>query len=158
MSVWSKIRGTFETLFQIGKGGPQLKSTGGVIEHRDSADAAYAIARGATPVGANDLATKSYVDALAGGAFGTAIVDFGASPGVPDVTLAITGQTAIVSGSHVQAWVYPIATADHSFDEHRVEQVDMLADTIVAGTGFTIFGRTRNTLIYGKWTVAWMWH
>jgi hypothetical protein len=63
MSVFSKIRGTIETIFQIGLGGPQLKNSSGVVEARNSSDAAYAIVRGATPVGNDDLATKSYVDA-----------------------------------------------------------------------------------------------
>lgn len=69
MSVFSKLRGTIETIFQIGLGGPQLKNSSGVVEARNSVDAAYAIVRGATPVGADDLTTKAYVDAnSAGGA------------------------------------------------------------------------------------------
>jgi hypothetical protein len=66
MSVWNKIRGTIETLFQLGLGGPNLKNNSGVIEARDAGDASYAIMRGATPVGANDLATKAYVDSGGG--------------------------------------------------------------------------------------------
>lgn len=63
--VYQKIRGLIGTIFQLGLGGPQLKPSGtGVIEHRDSADAAFAIARGATPVGDNDLVTKLYADQL----------------------------------------------------------------------------------------------
>lgn len=65
MSLWSKIRGTVETIFQIGLGGPQIKNNSGVVEARNAADSAYAIVRGATPVGNNDLATKTYVDTLA---------------------------------------------------------------------------------------------
>lgn len=68
MSLWSKIRGTIETIFQIGLGGPQLKNNSSVIEARNSGDSAFAIVRGATPVGASDLATKAYVDS--GGASG----------------------------------------------------------------------------------------
>jgi hypothetical protein len=68
MSLWSKIRGTAETLFQLGLGGPQLKNNASVIEARDNADAAFVIVRGATPVAANDLTTKAYVDS--GGASG----------------------------------------------------------------------------------------
>ena len=62
MSLWSKIRGTVETIFQIGLGGPQVKANAGNIEARNAADAAFVIVRGATPVAANDLATKAYVD------------------------------------------------------------------------------------------------
>jgi len=63
MSFYSKLRGTIETIFQIGLGGPQLKANAGTIEHRNATDAAFAIARGADPVGVNDLTTKQYVDA-----------------------------------------------------------------------------------------------
>lgn len=63
MSVWEKIRGTSEVLWQIGLGGLNLKNNGGVFEARDAADAAFVVARGATPVAANDLTTKAYVDA-----------------------------------------------------------------------------------------------
>ena len=68
MSLFSKIRGTIESLWQIGLGGPNLKNNGGVIESRNAGDSAFAVVRGATPVGANDLATKAYVDS--GGASG----------------------------------------------------------------------------------------
>jgi hypothetical protein len=90
-------------------------------------------------------------------ATGTASLDFGAKPGKDTATVAVTGQTGIVSGSLVEAWLRPIDTADHTIDEHRVEELQIVADTIVAGTGFTIFGRTRNGPIYGVWNCAWAW-
>lgn len=92
------------------------------------------------------------------GAQGTTTIDFGAYPGKSDATVAVTGQAGIVSGSLVEAWIRPEATADHGVDEHRVEELEIRADTIVAGTGFTIFGRTRNLPLYGLWTVAWVWN
>jgi len=64
MSLLSKIRGTIETIFQIGLAGPQVKNNAGAVELRNSADTGFAIARAASPVGANDLATKQYVDTL----------------------------------------------------------------------------------------------
>jgi hypothetical protein len=42
MSLYSKVRGTFETLFQLGKGGPQLKNSSGAVQFRNSADSAFA--------------------------------------------------------------------------------------------------------------------
>ena len=65
MSFFSKIRGTIETIFQLGLGGPQLKNTAGAIEARDPADAAYAILRGAPAVGPNDATMLAYVNTLA---------------------------------------------------------------------------------------------
>lgn len=65
MSVYSKIRGTIETIFQLGLAGPNLKASSGVVEARNAGDSAYAIVRGATPVGNNDLVNKQYADTLA---------------------------------------------------------------------------------------------
>jgi hypothetical protein len=64
MSLFSKIRGTIENLFQLGLAGPQLKNNAGVIEARNAADSGFVIARGAAPVGDSDLTNKQYVDTL----------------------------------------------------------------------------------------------
>ncbi len=92
---------------------------------------------------------------------GTTTIDFGAFPGKTDTSTTVTGQAGILAGSLVGAWIRPVATADHSIDEHRVEALDVIADTIVAGTGFTIFGCIRQdgqaSRLYGSWTVAWAW-
>ena len=71
---------------------------------------------------------------------GTAVLDFGAFPGKSDTSVAVTGQAGIVSGSLVEAWIRPDATADHSADEHMVETLKVFAANIIAGTGFTIYG------------------
>lgn len=73
-------------------------------------------------------------------ATGTATLDFGAFPGKCDASVAVTGQAAIVSGSLVEAWIRPEATADHTAGEHMVESIKVFAADIVAGTGFTIYG------------------
>lgn len=75
-----------------------------------------------------------------GGTTGTAVLDFGSFPGKSDASVNVTGQAAIVSGSIVNAWLRPVATADHSADEHMIETLRVLAANIVAGTGFTIYG------------------
>lgn len=100
-----------------------------------------------------------------GGAQGTTLIDFGAFPGGYDANVVVTGQASIVSGSFVQAFLIPVATVDHSADEHLVEAIDILAGNIVAGTGFTIYAVNRqggtgapdSPRVYGKWTVAWKW-
>jgi hypothetical protein len=109
---------------------------------------------------------------------GTTSVDFGAFPGKSDTSVAVTGQAGIVSGSLVGAWIRPVATADHTADEHLVETIAITAADIVAGTGFTIYATNTNQLIenptqgaipqggstggmgtrlYGLFTVAWAW-
>jgi hypothetical protein len=111
---------------------------------------------------------------------GTTTIDFGAFPGSTDASVAVTGQAAIVGTSQVEAYLYPLATADHSADEHVVEMIDVMADasTIIAGTGFTIrakvrdnpgtgqnydekkpqtFNRKDGLRLYGVYSVAWVW-
>ncbi len=129
---------------------------------------------------------------------GTATLNFGAFPGASHATVAVTGQAAIVAGSLVEAWIRPVATSDHTADEHMVETLKVMASDIVAGTGFTIHGLNTNaqtepietvphntslftatasafniktaepgrignkggkgTMLYGQWTVAWVWN
>jgi hypothetical protein len=98
---------------------------------------------------------------------GKTTIDFTAFPGKPDVTKVITGETGIASTSKVEAWVIPEATADHSIDEHWVEEIDVSAGNIVAGTGFTIYGVNRHNEgsrpggrgynMYGLFTIGWAW-
>jgi hypothetical protein len=106
---------------------------------------------------------------------GVASLTFGAFPGATDALVAITGQTFIRSNSNVDAWVLPAATADHSIDEHWLDPPIVFAGNVVAGTGFTIYGRVandpppeddsyrrganvRNLRTYGIWNVAWSWN
>ena len=63
MSFFSKLRGTMESIFQIGKAGPNIKNNSGVVEIRDTNDSAFAILRASgSPVGDNDLITKLYFE------------------------------------------------------------------------------------------------
>jgi hypothetical protein len=79
MSLWLKLRGTIETIVQIGLGGPNLKNNAGAIEARNATDTGFAIARGATPIAANDLVTKAYADAG----------DLGVGGGVQEIRVAV---------------------------------------------------------------------
>jgi hypothetical protein len=108
---------------------------------------------------------------------GQTTVNFGAFPGSSDTSVTITGQTSIASGSRVFASITPVATADHSADEHVVETIDVYAGNIVAGTGFTIYAKNnsqlnepvylgrggerqgggKGTRLYGQFTVNWQW-
>ena len=100
-------------------------------------------------------------------ATGKTTIDFGAFPGATVASVAVTGQTAIVSGSLVEAWIRPEATADHTSDEHLVDPPRVIAGDISAGVGFTIWGFDREQGVigssikapmpWGKWTVAWVW-
>ena len=90
---------------------------------------------------------------------GTALLDFGAFPGAQYATVAVTGQAAIVAGSLVEAWIRPVATADHTADEHIVDPPRVVAADIVGGAGFTVHGFSVDTKRHhGKYTVAWVWN
>lgn len=96
---------------------------------------------------------------------GSATIDFGSFPGKSDTSIAVTGQSGIVSGSIISAFIKLTATSDHSVDEHLVENIKVFAGNIVAGTGFTIYGINKNSLandgivpmLYGQWSVGWNW-
>jgi hypothetical protein len=70
---------------------------------------------------------------------GTATLDFGAFPGKSDASVAVAS-AGIGAGSLVEAWLLPAATADHTADEHMLETLKVVAGSIVAGVGFTIYG------------------
>ncbi len=90
MSLWSKIRGTQELLWQIGLGGPNVKNNAGVIEARNAGDSAFATVRGASPQGDNDLVTKAYADTLATRSI---------------VTAQISGASALPSNTGVEHFI-----------------------------------------------------
>lgn len=81
------------------------------------------------------------------GTTGTAVLQFGGYPGASDASVAVTGQAGIVAGSVVEAWLRLEATGDHSADEHWVESIEVYAGNIVAGTGFTIYGKNLNQVV-----------
>ena len=87
---------------------------------------------------------------------GTTTIDFGIG-GNSDASVAVTGQAAILAGSLAEAWVFPAVTPDHNVDEHLIEEIEVFAHTVVAGTGFTIFGRTRNVALFGRFNIGWVW-
>lgn len=106
---------------------------------------------------------------------GRTALDFGVAPGSLYTSVTVTGQTDILSGSRVEAWITPIATADHLADEHMVDPPRVIAGNIVAGTGFTIHGFATGEPIeaptvsetppgdvavamhHGLYTVDWAW-
>jgi hypothetical protein len=63
-TLYSKVRGTLETLFQFGFGRAQIKSQPtGELESRNPTDAGFAVFRVKDPVGLDDAVTKRYADA-----------------------------------------------------------------------------------------------
>ena len=96
------------------------------------------------------------------GASSTTTVNFGSFPGSFQANAVVTGQSGILSGSLVEAWAYPVVTADHSIDEQFIDvnEYSVVAASIVAGTGFTIYAQVGNGNypLYGLYNVAWVWN
>lgn len=61
MSKKYNLTGTSGTV-ELSKGGAKIKNSSGILEARDNADAAYAVVRGDTAVGANDLVTLTQLN------------------------------------------------------------------------------------------------
>jgi hypothetical protein len=96
MGFYEKLRGTFETLFQIGKGGPNLKNNSGVVEARNNADAAFAIMRALDPVAANDLVTLGYFNANNAAAQGVTVAKMPLALATKVSTASIPNNATIV--------------------------------------------------------------
>ena len=115
------------------------------------------------------------------GATGTATLNFGGFPGSDSASVLVTGQGGIQAGSLVEAWLIPVATSEHSADEHIMVGPRVFAGNIVPGTGFTIYGMQlarrsepdlpphpgfdpnqehgrMTPMTYGQWSVAWVWN
>lgn len=95
---------------------------------------------------------------------GAALLDFGAHPGVQEASVDVTGQTGFIATSALEAYIAPAATADHSADEHRYEELRVDAVYVADGT-LRIYGHSTVTQdrsqnghnLYGKWNVGWVW-
>jgi hypothetical protein len=100
------------------------------------------------------LGRAQEVDVAVLGGAGRSVVDFGAGKSLVSVSVAAP---AILSTSVIVAQVAAIATANHSADEHLVEDLEVRAGAPVQGVGFTLYARTRAVKLYGKYTLAWTW-
>ena len=157
---------------QLGRRGPRIIVSGGSIRFRNANNSLYTTGEVANPTADDQIANKRYVDDAAGFT-GMTLLDFGPFPGVSD-TVAIVLAPAILADSLVEAWIFPMDTADHSFHEHIVDPPEVIAGGVGAGFGFTIYGTAKSSIlslsdpagvrridesprVYGTWNVAWRW-
>jgi hypothetical protein len=105
------------------------------------------------------------------GAQGTATVSFGSAAAAQagassgpykKATVTVTGQSGIVSGSEVEAWLRaePAGTTQHTHGEliALVEDLQVVACNIVASTGFDIVVTVLRGGIYGDVPIDWVWN
>lgn len=104
----------------------------------------------ATPSGSGGGATPTS---------GTATINFGTGNGSNEASIAVTGQTSILSTSVVTLTVKNDATStSHTANDHSyfLELASLNSNTPTAGTGFTIKARSIHKLT-GTWTINWSW-
>ena len=89
---------------------------------------------------------------------GTAIINFGSSPGSNEATVAVTGQTTISATSKAEAYFMADTTSDHTANDHEYAAalIGLTCDTPVAGTGFNIIARCLDHM-QGTFQVRWVW-
>lgn len=87
---------------------------------------------------------------------GTTTVDFGSRE--TSVQVAVTGQTALLSGSLCEAWLFPVDTASNTADNHWFDDLQVTAGSVVAGTGFTITVNCKTGVAHGVFNIGWVWN
>jgi len=87
---------------------------------------------------------------------GTGTLSFGAAPGTNYLEVVVTGETGILSGSQVEAYLMADVTADHNAIEHAIVPITLRCGAISAGVGFTVFVSTEWRLT-GDFTYHWVW-
>jgi len=87
---------------------------------------------------------------------GSAVLDFGVTPGTNFVSVNVTGQTLITGTSKIKAYKAIQATATHNEYEHILVPLNIAVGNIVAGTGFTIYATT-DLRLDGTFNINWEW-
>lgn len=95
------------------------------------------------------------------GAQGTSTVAFGATP-TDRATKTITGQAAIIAGSHVEAFImHGDSTADNDVDAHEMAKslLDVSCKVVTPGDSFeALFQCIDGMLLQGDLGFRWVWN
>jgi hypothetical protein len=90
---------------------------------------------------------------------GQATIDFGAFPGLNEISVVVTGQTFISATSKAEAFMMADDTSSsHTAKDHRYASalIGLTCGTPVAESGFTIYARAWQKL-QGTWTLRYVW-
>jgi len=108
------------------------------------------------------------------GAQGTATLDFGVFPG-SSVTSVDVAAAGLISTSAVEAWIRPVATADHTVEDHIIVPMRVVGQYLSDGN-IRIYGINANDVIppqedvspatvrqnapmlVGQYNVWWVWN
>lgn len=89
---------------------------------------------------------------------GTATINFGASPGLNETTIAIADAAVSATSKGEAFFVADDATADHTASDHRwIDQfLELTCGAFSAGVGFTVYG-TATELLEGTFKFRYVW-
>jgi hypothetical protein len=79
------------------------------------------------------------------GAQGTATLDFGVFPG-SSVTSVDVAATGVVSTSAVEAWIRPVASADHTVEDHIIAPMRVVGQYL-SDNNIRIYGINANEVL-----------
>lgn len=85
--MFKNLFGTSKQFFRIGKTGPRLKDSSGILELRTFDDSAYQIGRCANPIAANDIVNLGFLNANARDRVIFEFVINGALPNAPQTAI-----------------------------------------------------------------------
>lgn len=91
-------------------------------------------------------------------ATGTVNIDFGLTPST-EATVTVTGQSAILSTSFVEAFIMAGSTATNDSNGHLFAGVSfrLVCGDIVETTGFTIYVTCISGMATGEFQIKWVW-
>ena len=88
---------------------------------------------------------------------GTAVLNFGALPGVQEASVAVSDAT--ISGSSIaDAYISAVATSDHTISDHKyaAQFIYLTCSVPTAGVGFTIYATCAYPMV-GTFNINWNW-
>lgn len=85
-------------------------------------------------------------------------IDFGGGLGSNEASVAVTGQTAILTTSYAEAWIMAEASTEHTASDQAYAALFMATTCgpATAGVGFTIQARSTEKL-RGRFKISWVW-
>lgn len=84
---------------------------------------------------------------------GTTTVDF--DTGKTDVSVLVS--VPAISTEAVEAWIVPSLTASNEIDNHLIEDLTVVAHSVVPGVGFTVYAKCNTLLAHGTYSIGYVY-
>ena len=86
---------------------------------------------------------------------GTVTINFG-SKGTD--TSVFVSAPSITGLQLVEAWIFPAATPTNTADNHWVDDIEVIAGNVQAGSGFTIYAKCRTGFAHGAFNIGYVFN